>query len=837
MSVVDQCSRISVRAPSHSEKVGAQRVPARRPLVGIALAFMAGIVADRTFGIPLLASISVLGAALVLWLVCLRRGWMLSAKLALYAAVLAVAAARHQQRTNLFPAGDIGNFASIHAGLARIRGRLVAEPVCHSPSTPGSAFAWRRSESTTTLVDVEQIYDYNHWVSATGRLALRVAGKLPDIWSGDRIEVIGWLNRPAPPRNPGELDYAHYLMQRRVRATLFCEHPGALVRLGRPPAISPSGWRERLRRAAGRHLHDALGPEEACIAEAILLGKRSAVERQQIGPFLRSGTLHLLVVSGLHLVIVARILWQAAAALRLSLRAQALVVLAAVIGITYFTGGNPPVVRAAIVVGLFMGSYVLDRPVQPVNSLAGAVLVVLGNDPTDLFRGGPQLSFVSVMAIILFYQPLSAWLLPASSRQQSQKQWRLTSLQHLLKLLLVSLVIALVSAPLIACRFHLWSPISVLLSPLLIPLLMLAVVSGSLFLITIPLSKGIALFLSLGCQASLNLMWRTVQSVEHWPIGFTYLPPLPHWWVLGFYVTLLLPACVSRQRFGKGSVSAVMLWLTVGGAIMCLPRRHRDFEYHQLAVGHGNCAVLVFPTGHTVLRDCGSLSGPLLAERTVAPWLWSRRIGAVDAVFLSHADVDHFSGLAELARRIPLRVVYLTVSLATADGSTIREIRRQLLDLRVPMRIVWAGDCFRIGETTLTVVQPAVREAKDSDNSNSMVLHCQAGEYTFLLTGDLEGHGLTRLLNRPLGRVDVLIAPHHGSRRSNTVEVAGWARPRLVISSQGPQRSTTDHLDVYRQQGALVLRTHEEGAISCRIASEGLEVHTFYTNRRYLLRR
>src|SRR5262249_54870396 len=193
--------------------------------------------------------------------------------------------------------------------------------------------------------------------------------------------------------------------------------------------------------------------------------------------------------------------------------------------------------------------------------------------------------------------------------------------------------------------------------------------------------------------------------------------------------------------------------------------------------------------GRTLLYDAGAISGPDVTRRHIAPFLWSRGIRHVDEIFLSHADLDHFNGLVALFDRFS--VVRISCTPTFQDRST-RGVAATLADIekrRIPIRILKSSDIVEIDGVTLDVLHPPPVGPEGNENSRSLVLHARHKGLSMLLTGDLEGLGLDRVLAMPAPEIDVLMAPHHGSRTSNKLELADWAKSKVVVSCQRPPRS------------------------------------------------
>ena len=160
-------------------------------------------------------------------------------------------------------------------------------------------------------------------ITADGNLrsparSVQIDGACRDLHVDDRVEIVGWISRPQSPSNPGEWDYATFLANQGIRAELHAESPVAVQLLSRPAWWSLARWREEVVRRAGQALHAYLPAREAALAEALLLGSKAALSRNELEPFLTSGTLHLLVVSGWHIAPLALIVWRTTNVLLLS---------------------------------------------------------------------------------------------------------------------------------------------------------------------------------------------------------------------------------------------------------------------------------------------------------------------------------------------------------------------------------------------------------------------------------------------------------------------------------------------------------------------------------------
>jgi competence protein ComEC len=255
-----------------------------------------------------------------------------------------------------------------------------------------------------------------------------------------------------------------------------------------------------------------------------------------------------------------------------------------------------------------------------------------------------------------------------------------------------------------------------------------------------------------------------------------------------------------------------------------------------LSVGHGGCTVLEAPDGRVLIYDAGALGGPDVTRRQIAPFLWHRGIRRIDEVLLSHADLDHFNGLPSLLEYFPVGQVTMTPSFADKNTPGVRETLSALDRAGVRTRIVKVGDRLAAGDVTLDVLHPPPVWPDWNENARSMVLLVQHAGHTLLLTGDLEGPGLDRVLSQPFRRVDVLMAPHHGSKAANPSALIAWCRPRLVVACQGPPPWPTQVPAIYETGGATYLGTWPHGAVTIISHKTGLVAETFRTHKQFVVR-
>jgi competence protein ComEC len=822
----------------------------RAPLGLIAVAGTAGIVVDRYLGIPLSVSllVAVVGGILT-WMIWFSGGKPGLAFVYLGMSVAALGAGYHQGYRNVYPANDIGVYVSADARPVQLRGIVDEEPrIQWQPPTNGLYSIPRsdlgRTDPTSAVIRVSQLRSGDDWLAVSGRAQLSVAAHLNGLHVGDEVEVVGRLVAPRGPANPGELDYASHLLDQRIRAQLLvAKTASGVTRLERGWPLFSSGWLAVLRGWVQRTIAGAI-PQEGGLATALLLGESSSMTNDDWDKYIHTGVIHVLAISGQHLVVLAFFLWWSVRLLGIRRSRAAWFVALFLLGYSLLAGGRPPVMRSAVMVCVYCGGLILRRkPLLP-NSFALAWLIVALINPTDIFNAGCQLSFLSVT--VLYWGP-GRWFRPPEDpldrlMKESRPGWQRLAIglgRYIGLTYAVSLVIWLCLLPLVAARYQVVSLAGLVIGPPLVLLTSTALIAGFLLLpaaLLCPPVLPVFAWVTGCCLAACDAL---VSLSEHFPGSYWYIGRVPDWWLWVFYPGLLAFLTLeSLQKYRRWGLLLGLAWLCVGlvglSGAMAIPPDELRCTF--LAVGHGGCTVLETPDGRTLLYDAGALGGPDVTRRQIAPYLWYRGIRRIDEVFLSHADLDHFNGLPALLERFSVGQVTCTPTFADKNAPGVRLTLAALDKYHVSRRIVRAGDRLQAGEVQFEVLHPPAVGPEGNENARSMVLLVRHAGHTLLLTGDLEGAGLARVLALPAVHTDILMAPHHGSRFTNTAELARWAQPRVVVSCEGPPRGPTRPAEPYSRMGAIFLGTWPHGAVTIRSHTTGMVIETFQTGHRFAVR-
>ena len=810
--------------------------PATAPLVPAAVALTTGIVLDRAVQVPMAVSAGGAAAGLFAWMIHQAPADRRLGLLYLLTAVASVGCLYHHWYRYTLEPNDVSHHATTEGVPIRLRG-AVASHLQFQPGKVHPLRSWPGKPSVQFILCVQerQVLSERVWIPAAGKVQVSAVGGSRDLAVGDEVELLGRLALPPEPANPGEFDYGSFLRDQGITATLAVLAGDDLTVTSRGWSWSLAGWLARLRGHGQQILNEWLPPPRQPIAAALLLGDSAALTTDAWDRYLRTGVMHVLAISGQHLVILGGFLWLAARTVGLRRRRVAVVVALVLLGYALLTGGRPSVMRAAWTVAAYCLAVLLQRPGHHLNILAFAWVSVLLHNPTDVANTGCQLSFAAVAVLIL---GVPRWTRPEpDTLQRVIDESRPLVLSCLVTVgrwvalaYIVNAILWLAVTPLVADRYHVVSWSALLIGPPMVLLASIALLAGFLLLLVAPWSGPLAWPFALTTHGSLAGCDLLVGWGNQLPASYTFVPDVPAWWLVLFYLGLAIALFAEPiGRHPRALLAAGLGWLAVGIVVLFWPHRPGEFRCSFLAVGHGGCTVLESPGGHVTLYDDGAITGPDVTRRHIAPFLWRRGIRRVDDVIVSHADLDHFNGIPALLERFRVGRVICTPTFAQrttpAVGHTLAELDRA----GIPSAIVSRGERWQVDGVHFQVLHPPPTGPAGNENARSLVLRVTYRDLNLLLTGDLEDTGLTQVLELPAPPVDVLMAPHHGSERANVPALASWAAPRVVVSCQAMPRFEQQTAALYQRHGASFLATWRHGTVTVRHDGTNARVETFRT--------
>jgi competence protein ComEC len=785
----------------------------RRPFIYFVVFLMAGVLwGEGTKIPPVLPGVLAIGLLLAgIWLSGLgKRRERLA--LALSLAFFFLGWMRIRQ-AEILPPEHIANFFS--RDLVTVEG-ILARPVQHFKT---------RTRLFLSVEKISQPIPYKGFKEkeqkACGLIQLDTRIRLPLLKYGDRIRVRTRLKQPYRYRNPGVFDYRTYLQRKGIFRKGWIKSEKDVIHSNSSPSLMRTvfNFRNRFFEFVGNDT------QEKQFLHTVMLGMREVLPYQLKDSFVRTGSAHLLAISGLHIGILAWFfylffceIWRLLPFrfyLQLTRKISprkfaAILSIPPLVGYTLLVGSATSTVRAMIMILAYFVAKILERDKDYFNVLAVAAAVIILWRPVSIREVDFQLSFVIVFFIIYILNVFEKRHDPLAD-----EPGRIEKISTKIRtFFLLTLSAYLASLPLVSYHFKQLSLVGILGNLLAVPLFSLILPVGILGLIFFPVSRTLSGIFVMICLkgASLMLGWIKALGKIEWSSVMVYQPPIILVLVIyGFYLCL---ARVNRYRGARYGAGAFFLL----GLLLVYPvKKDNRLQISFLDVGQGDATFIRTPQGKTLLIDAGG--GPSnysldAGKAVVAPFLLYEWIKHLDLVILSHPHHDHYGGMPYIMENFSIGEFWDTTGGFRSDSFKHKMEKNRLL-----IRNVAAGNSFDLDrDLRLEVLHPPKLNSYKT-NDRSIVLRLIYKNVTFLFTGDIEEKAEADLVatGADLAAM-VLKIPHHGANTSNSVAFIRAVQPdyAVLFRSSYPKSNYTNWgiLRRYRDLGIRILETGREGCVT-----------------------
>lgn len=668
--------------------------------------------------------------------------------------------------------------------------------------------------TVTYLVSVERVVAPQEM--GGGRQVAIVEPQYSTLRRHDRVTLRGKLTLPP---DFDDFAYRDYLASRGAFGAMLT--PQVTV-TGEASDWDLQTLASRVRLHMERSLQHALPEPEASLAAGIAFGRDEGLSSETRDDFNRSGLAHLVAVSGGNVSLLVLVFsWLLAS--RIGKQPTLVLSLLFIVAYVFVAGLSWSIVRAGLMATTAIVGWFIGRPQAGIPALFTALIVITLAAPSAARDPGFQMSFAATAGVIV----LAPWITWGVREWLERTPARHVGLGPAVQVAAMSFAAWIATAPLVAYHFERVSFAGLLTNLVAGPLFVLSfigawlVIAASVFSTTFAWLVGVAVYYPLSAlvwlaAAGSDLPGSALRATRDMNIA-----------VLGCTILLLLaaalywrlaPASAPTRSLpktpkvpGYGAIAGglvVVIWAQWGGATPGTLRI--DF----LDVRQGDAILVTTPGGVQVLID-GGPSGPELARElgaTMRPW-----DRTLDAIILTHADQDHLAGLPEILDRYTVDSVFTNGRLRDSDLFHLFAGRAATVET------FSAGSVRTVDGVRFEVVWPTADLETDSDNEASIVLRVSYGDFSVLLTGDVQGDALATLMRTTDLRATVLKVPHHGSKTTRTDFFAAVS-PALAVISVGcenqyghPAESTMqalEHMDL--------LRTDVNGRVS--VVSDGRSI-------------
>ena len=626
-----------------------------------------------------------------------------------------------------------------------------------------------------------------------------------DLRPGDRILVYGSC-RAGDDGSGGYDDLA-------AGRFLILRGEGAPERVGRESPLLH--WPAMLAHALREKLADLYEGDPLAVLTAMLTGDRTLINRAGTlrADFSRSGTAHILAVSGMHVSILA-------GALQLIFgkrRGAAIPILFVTWGFAAMTGFSHSVVRAVLMQTLLLSAPLFLRESDGITSASFALLLILLRNPYAALSVGLQLSFAATLGMVWLSPYVTDRVCAGLGVDSLEKRRLRGTVRGAVGAVSGAACAALITAPVTACRFGSVSLISVATNLLILPvvelLFLLGAVSAALGFLWMP-AADLAARMALPLVKYLTAVVRYASSV---PMAEAYSANrLMLWWIWFAFLALTVPAAFrarARTLYRSVCLSAVLLSLVL--LTTAVIARRTALAVTVLDVGQGQCVAGV-SAGTAALVDCGGeqegTAGDLAADA-----LSARGIARVEVLVLTHYHEDHVNGALELMRRMPVRVLAMP-SPAPEEADVADTLARLAEGRGCEVWYITDRTTFLLGNARLTVYPPV--GSGGNDGCLAAVFAC--GEFESVVTGDLPGELEPEMIASGMQfDAEMIVAGHHGSRASCGEAFLDALTPEIAVISVGRDNAyghpAPETLDRLAERDVTIYRTDLCGDVTVEL--------------------
>jgi len=628
---------------------------------------------------------------------------------------------------------------------------------------------------TATILLLKNAYlyeDESNPVTHSGQQIQCYLNEKQTVEIGKKVCIKGKLVFPAPATNPGEFDAAKFYRNRDI---IFFLNQATILGEGKKYSYIKEGL-QTIRAHYEKNLEAFLPEGETAILKAMLFGNKTELDEEVKDLYQKNGIAHILAISGLHISMLGMSLFKILEKLPLSLRMRCVISGSVIICYGIMVGFSPSSCRAICMYCLFLLAKITKRTYDMLTAVSVAGVLLLLQHPGYLFDCGFLLSFMAVLAMSVLLPAIEKLLFPFPNRIR--------------KSFSATIAVFLMTAPVLAYFYHEISLFSVLLNLIVIPLVSILLAAAAGLVIVADLMKPLAWIFMIPIRLIIWFYQGACLLLEYLGIGRWNVETPSVWKLLVYYGVIVLLTILVKTKKKKFMLPGI--GMVIGIICLLMSRTNPGICAWMLDVGQGDCSVIFDEKKETYVIDAGSSSKKNIGEKILIPFLKSKGVHRVKAVFLSHPDEDHMNGIVqflELAKKENIIIENLVVS-APAMNLEYDKLK-ELIEIAQKEEIAVAemkkGDTLISENLSIRCLYPAAN-SRETGNNASLVLLLETELTKSLYVGDLELAGeevLLRENRKEIANITNLKVGHHGSSTSSGEEFIKTTNPDMAFISCG----------------------------------------------------
>lgn len=641
------------------------------------------------------------------------------------------------------------------------------------------------------------------------------------IYPGNRISIKGFLRTSKKWSNPGEPDFASYYHYKEISGTIYCYNSDEFKILNEDKYFISSFF-FNIRKYLDAEIKKLHLPETAALIRGFILADRSDIDPDVNEAFINTGVVHILSVSGLHvsyIVLLFLLLFS-----RFNVKAKYIITAIGLILFLFLTGFQPPVVRSVIMGVIIIITYLNKRSTNLINSILIAGFVIIIFDVYSLFDRGFILSFLCILALAIFFQPLQEIIhLKTKNR----------IIANFILFVSMGLIVQIGILPFILFYYHKVSFIVFITNLAAIPLTGAMLGISFVTLIANIFSPFFASIFANANDLLTIILYNFIKYFSNPEYSVISINHFSSFDITLFYIFIGLGIIIYKLKFNLSfKLALIPIIIFIFFFIISLDNvdilKKNYLNVMMIDVGEGDAFLIKFPNGKTALVDAGDASGSRdSGEKIIMPLMDRLNLNKIDYAFISHLDKDHYSGLLSLVVNKKVNFVYKPHS----DKDSLFE---KLLNINNIGFSYYENNYLDFGNSRIYVLQNP-NTKYNNENDGSAVLKLVYGKTSFLFTGDISTACESKYVMEygDFLKANVLKVSHHGSGTSSSEKFLETVNPEMSLVSVGyknkyghPDKETIDRLKIHAQ----IFRTDFEGAVVLRSDGEHIEKINWQSN-------